>query len=560
MPDSQYIATKEVPGHRSPIATATGSIRRDSAYFNDRLSDEIARSKRYKYSFSILFIELDNMDTYAMKYGKEAEQEQLKRLRAILADSSRNTDIICHFAGCKFGVILPYCTSMQARIVAERIRGNIARIFMPASLSSNIRLTGSVGFAAYPDDALSRELLVTGGTYALSMAMAKGGNCTCQVSEPPEPVGHSDARKRLDEMPFMQFIGEEIARCSRYGHYFSIALLSIKRADVSVKQLENDVSPESWHAVNKRLNETLRGTDRCFPYAVNKWAVLLSNTGPENAQICAQKLLRSLEAGSLTSHNGKDVKLFTNIGISSFPVDDVCQEGLLDLAEVALDKSCKSGVNQFKLASALPDLPGNSDRDVLRWIGQLKGARKGSVYALLSAVDVTENYPRPHSHTVARYAVATGQVLGLPGNLLRQLRIVGQMHDIGKKCIPVSLITKPGPLDSMEWEIMRKHAQYGAAMLEQFPDLSICAPAVLAHHERWDGKGYPRGLKGDKIPLEARIISVAEAYDDMITKRPYKQAMPIQHALEELSRNSGTQFDPTIAKAFITTTSALQEI
>jgi diguanylate cyclase (GGDEF)-like protein len=556
MSDLHLAGIREVPVNGS----SSGHILRDMAFFNEWLFDEIARSKRYKYNFSILFIEIDNIDTYSLKYGKDLEHEQLIKLRTILSDSLRNTDIICHFTEGKFGVIVPYCSSMQARIVAERIRGNVARHLMHVSLSSNIRLTASIGFASYPEDALSRELLVTGGTYALSMAKAKGGNCTCQVSEPPEQAEHAEIRKRSTDVPFLQFIADEIARCSRYGHYFSVALLSIRRAGVHVKELENDVNPDLWHAVHRRLNEALRETDRCFPYATNKWAILLSNTGPEHAQLCAQKLLRHLDGAGLLKRDGQEIKVFTNIGIASFPVDDVSKEGLLHLAEVALDEACKSGANQLRLACALPDLPGNSDDDVRKWIARLKDARKGSLYALISALDVVENYPRAHTHSVARYAIAAGQVLGLPSNMVRQLRTMGQMHDIGKKCIPVSLVIKPGPLDSREWEIMRRHAQYGADILGQFPELAGCAPVILAHHERWDGKGYPQGLKGDQIPLEARIISVAEAFDDMTTKRPYKKTMTIQHATEEIARSAGSQFDPAIAKGFITAVSALKEI
>jgi diguanylate cyclase (GGDEF)-like protein len=557
MSDSQNIERLEL-GQKT--GAAKGGNIRDMSFFNDWLLDEIARAKRYKYNFSILFVEMDNFDAYALKYGKDAGRDQVSSLRAVLSDSLRNTDIICHFAESKYGVILPYCTSMQARIVAERIRGHIARTFIPESLSSDIGLTSSIGFVAYPEDALSRELLVTGGTYALSMAKSNGGNCTCHISEPPGQPGYAGAANRPKDVPFMEFLGNEIARCSRYGHHLSVAILAIRRAGGIVKELENDVSPELGQAVNRRLNEALRATDRCFPYATNKWAMVLANTGQEGAQICAQKLFRSLNAGGLLKLDGQDVGVSSTIGIATFPEDDSSKENLVQLAEGALDQACKSGINRFRMTSTLPELPGTSDGDVRKWIAHLKGAKTGAAYVILSAVDAVGNCPGPHSHSVARYAVALGQVLGLPGDHVRQLRTVGQMHDIGKRCIPASLITKPAALDVAEWEIMHRHAQYGAAILEQFTDLAVLAPGVLAHHERWDGRGYPRGLKGDQIPLEARIISVAEAFDDMTTRRPYKKAMTVQQAMEEISGNSGTQFDPAIAKGFIAAISSLKEI
>lgn len=132
------------------------------------------------------------------------------------------------------------------------------------------------------------------------------------------------------------------------------------------------------------------------------------------------------------------------------------------------------------------------------------------------------------------------------------------LHDLGKVCVPESAITKSGPLVDKEWDMMMRHPQFCADILKEFADFEFCVMPVLAHHERLDGKGYPRGLKGDQIPMESRIISVAEAYDDMVTPRPYRQQVSSAEALEELQNKSGSQFDTAVVKAFIKSLSSVE--
>jgi len=132
------------------------------------------------------------------------------------------------------------------------------------------------------------------------------------------------------------------------------------------------------------------------------------------------------------------------------------------------------------------------------------------------------------------------------------------LHDLGKICVPESVIIKPGPLADKEWDMMMRHPQYCADILKEFADFEFCVMPVLAHHERPDGKGYPRGLKGDQIPVESKIIAVAEAYDDMVTPRPYRQQVSSEEALEELKNQSGSQFDPAVVKAFIQLLSSIE--
>ena len=131
------------------------------------------------------------------------------------------------------------------------------------------------------------------------------------------------------------------------------------------------------------------------------------------------------------------------------------------------------------------------------------------------------------------------------------LKLISELHDIGKIAIDDSILNKPGKLDDKEWEAIKKHPEIGYRILSATPEYSEIAQDILSHHERYDGKGYPRGLVGEEIPIRARIISIADAFDAMISDRPYRKAMTTYEAIEEIKRNSGSQFDPEISKIFL---------
>lgn len=170
---------------------------------------------------------------------------------------------------------------------------------------------------------------------------------------------------------------------------------------------------------------------------------------------------------------------------------------------------------------------------------------------LASFYDARDPYAGGHSFQVAEYAVAIGTELQLAPEQMKQLRQAALLHDIGKIAIRESILFKPGKLTDEEFAEIKRHTTIGSDLLEHSQGLSHLAPLVRYHHERWDGKGYPEGLQGEAIPLEARIINLCDAAEAMASDRPYKRAMSVEKILEEVRRGSGTQFDPEIAAVFI---------
>ncbi len=168
-----------------------------------------------------------------------------------------------------------------------------------------------------------------------------------------------------------------------------------------------------------------------------------------------------------------------------------------------------------------------------------------------SFIDVRDEYTKMHSAHVAEYSKKIAEALGYDEDFQKNIYYMGMMHDVGKVLISREILCKTDKLDSLEWQEMKEHTTYGAGILAGFTDVPGIQEAALYHHERWDGKGYVRGLRGKEIPLQARIICVADSYDAMHTDRSYRPRLSDQEILEEFEKGKGTQFDPEIAEVMI---------
>ena len=156
-----------------------------------------------------------------------------------------------------------------------------------------------------------------------------------------------------------------------------------------------------------------------------------------------------------------------------------------------------------------------------------------------------------HAVRLGQYSKLIGEKMGLSQSSMDELELFSMLHDIGKIGIDDRILNKPGGLTPDEWEIMKKHPEIGFLITMSSPDIASISEYVLTHHERWDGTGYPLGLSGEEIPLLARILAVADAFDAMTSDRVYRKALSKEAAVEEIGKNAGTQFDPQIAALFM---------
>jgi len=174
-----------------------------------------------------------------------------------------------------------------------------------------------------------------------------------------------------------------------------------------------------------------------------------------------------------------------------------------------------------------------------------------SVRMLAAAIDAKDPYTRGHSERVARYSIAIGKNLELPEKDMRNLRISALLHDVGKIGIDDRILRKPGALSDDEFEVMKQHPAKGAAIMSGVAQLIDIIPGMKYHHEKWSGGGYPDGLEGEQIPMQARIVAIADTFDAMTTNRPYQKAMELGYVVEKIKSFAGTRFDPRVVEAFV---------
>lgn len=274
-----------------------------------------------------------------------------------------------------------------------------------------------------------------------------------------------------------------------------------------------------------------------------EFALIVPDTERDEALALAERLRQAV-------HNefaGEETPLTISFGLSVYPEHGETAASLLHAADQALYAAKESGRNRTVRHSPALRL----EQRTLSDTHDIQGERfVMAVLDMAEAVDLRFSGSARHSETVGRYAEMTARELGLPEWRISRIRLAGILHDIGKAGVPNSILHKPGPLTVEEYEQIKRHPELGAQMIEHV-SLSDVREWVAAHHERPDGLGYPRGLSAGMIPLEARIVAVADAYEAMTSDRPYRDSIGYEAALAELRHGAGTQFDALVVEAFI---------
>lgn len=293
------------------------------------------------------------------------------------------------------------------------------------------------------------------------------------------------------------------------------------------------------------IENTVGCQGNTFRFGSNEYVVLINSDEKKNVARIAEKIQKNFLN---TDKEKPDVlqPITASIGIALYPDTVSGADELVSQAERANFYAKRDGKNCIKIYGAHTENE-LEDQQVQKHYEQIAP----TIYALTAAIDAKDSYTFEHSCHVSDYAVLLAKKIGLEPNDIEIAKEAGLLHDIGKIGIPESILKKQGRLNDEEYEIMKKHVTNSIEMIHFLPNMNYVIPAVLSHHERYDGKGYPRGLKGEDIPLLGRILAVCDSFDAMTTKRTYKEAMSIDYAIGELERNKGTQFDPKLAEAFI---------
>jgi len=340
---------------------------------------------------------------------------------------------------------------------------------------------------------------------------------------------------------FYDVLEAEMARTARYKRPFTLVLLDLD----GFKEYNDRFGHLNGDAVLKSLGQTLRSTlrksDTSFRYGGDEFAIILAGTGSQRAKGVIERIRMKWLQTPKARYPMLETPLGFSAGIAQFPEHADTADGLVFMADSALYHAKQGGGYRVVVASDLESLSPEI----------LETATPDHVYALASTVDAKDPYTYGHSKNVADIACKIGIEIGMSAKELADLRNVSLLHDIGKLGVPDAILTKPGKLTREECEIVKRHSADGERIVSYVKDLSPLVHMIRHHHEWYDGSGYPDGLKGEAIPLGARIITIADAYDTMTGRRPYREPVSPSEALEELVRCSGTQFDPNLVEAFV---------
>jgi len=336
---------------------------------------------------------------------------------------------------------------------------------------------------------------------------------------------------------FHERLERELAEAERGGREFSLCLVDVD----DFKRINDLFGHPSGDRVLSRLATTLRQNGEAFRLGGDEFALLLpdydENEGIQTASAIIERIaeLQLDHVGSVT----------VSAGVATFPRQAPDRGELIRLADSALYWAKENGKNRVHVYR--PDVVELAELRRLA-AGPDRAARFRAAASLAKAVDLRDTYTGSHSARVAELAARVAARLGLDQEQIELSRLAGSLHDLGKLAIPEEILRKPGPLTGPERLVLERHPQIGFRMLDSL-GIDPVAKWILHHHERWDGTGYPDRLPGPEIPLGARIIFVVDAFDAMTSDRVYRGRLTPDHALAELERCAGTQFDPNVVAA-----------
>jgi diguanylate cyclase (GGDEF)-like protein/putative nucleotidyltransferase with HDIG domain len=335
---------------------------------------------------------------------------------------------------------------------------------------------------------------------------------------------------------------ERLERELRHAHEEGLPL-TLCLVDVDdFKRINDRFGHPAGDRVLSLLATRLRQTGEAFRLGGDEFALLLPGYDEHAALTAASSVVERIAALDL-EYVGS-VTVSAGVAISPQHADE--RDELIRLADSALYWAKEYGKNRVR--AYRPDVVELAELKRLA-SGPDRAARFRAAASLARAVDARDVYTGSHSQRVAELAARAARRLGLPDEDIELTRLAASLHDLGKLAIPEEILRKPGPLTEPERMVLERHPQIGFRMLESL-GVDPVADWVLHHHERWDGSGYPDGMPGERIPLGARIIFVADSFDAMTSERVYRRRVPPAEAIAELERCAGTQFDPDIVAAF----------
>ncbi len=531
--------------------------------FDYELRRRVIDWNRQRIPLCLLLLDVDHFKKTNDRYGHQAGDAALIVVANLLKRSVRELDLVARFGGEEFAMILPYSTTKDGRVVAERARESIAE-HLVESERNHFQLTASFGIAEVMqgDDS---ELLIRRADAALYKAKQNGRNRTfyhtgtncepivvdnvCPVKQPAlnnqpkskEVKATSIDQKRIaiiDDEPHIIALVRKYLRDAGYQNFVTIhdaseAMATLRSEQPDLILLDIRMPKVSGLEILKQIRE--------------------------------DGLLKSVPVLIFTSATDMETKVES----LQLGANDYCEKPL-HVGE--LQVRVRNTLMAKAHVDSLNDYSSSLESEVALRTAELAESRREAIQCLARAAEMRDDNTGKHTIRVGKYAAIVAKELGFGSERMLWLEHAAQLHDVGKIGVPDSILLKPGPLTKEEFQTMQRHCSFGSRIIRdddpvansvqktesdgpkthklRSPLMQMAAIVAETHHERWDGTGYPRGLKGDEIPLEGRITAVADVFDALSTARPYKKAMPLDQCFTILSENRGSHFDPMVLDAF----------
>jgi diguanylate cyclase (GGDEF)-like protein/putative nucleotidyltransferase with HDIG domain len=451
-------------------------------------------------------------------------------------------------------------TNLAEKIVGTRFPGSTNDLFKPTGDKqvfgyapiSNERW---VIVVAQPESAFQAPIDAARNNTALFTTLAAGMLVgviflVAKLFERTERQSMTDSLTGLpNRRYFHDILQRELIRSQRNHRPLSVINVDLDHFKEVNDEYGHSKGDEILQGFAKVLTQQVRSIDLPVRFGGEEFLVLLPDTDKEGAMMVAEKIRRAADRLSiprLGSMPGR--RIAASAGVATYPIDALESEELLRCSDQAMYLAKNLGRNQvigYGTESSINTLAKNPEKVHLL----VQNANKATIEALAAAIDARDTYTHGHSHRVADYARIIASEIDDEAIDLEALHLGALLHDVGKIGISDELLRKPSRLNPDEFETIKSHVSIGYEMVQGVDFLKTVGPIILHHHENFGGGGYPNGLEGKAIPVEARIIMVCDAFDAMTSTRTYRKAGPLENALDELSKHAGRQFDPDVVEA-----------
>lgn len=356
-------------------------------------------------------------------------------------------------------------------------------------------------------------------------------------AELQELAGTDELTQLQNRRFFYEQMEQELELSARFKRPLSILMMDVDDLKLINDEFGHQVGDVVLRAFGRVLNQEAGGQNVTARIGGDEFAMILPGADRKEADKMAWRIWEALAKDAICETEHASIFLGVSVGTGGFPWGGHTLEEIIHWADTKLyaNKLERKG---FK---------GNTGPER----GDDKRLVSAVVDVLSSALEVRDKMTHRHARRVARMSAFVARELKFPEDQVLEIEFAAALHDIGKIGVADEILRKAEPLDHDEWQEMKRHSELGYQILNGIDFLSEASEIVYSHHERYDGSGYPRGLKGEEIPLGARVFAVVDAYDAMTSRRPYREALSQDDALEEIMRNSATQFDPDVVTAFL---------